>query len=105
MSDSFDDDDVPGYPKPHAEIPGSQAIPAGKISPQRLRSTYVGPLLQAFQQVIRPRPNRLGKLRKLFSGSRGESDHCPIMTYYDKKVEWAGNPQVSKVPKSLPLHR
>ncbi|MGD0900046.1 MAG: hypothetical protein ABR915_19605 [Thermoguttaceae bacterium] len=89
MSNLLDDDGVIDYPKQHSEIPGSQAIPAGKLSSQRFGSAYVWPFLQSFQQVIHPRPNRLGELRKLFSGSCSTPDHRSIMTYYDKKVERA----------------
>jgi hypothetical protein len=88
MSNLFDDDDVIDYPKLHSEIAGAQAIPTGKISSQRLGSAHVWPFLQSFQQIIDPRPNRLGELLKLFSGSCSESDHRSIMTVYDKKVKF-----------------
>jgi hypothetical protein len=80
MSNLLDDDDVFDYPKKHSEIPGSQAGSAGKLPSQRLGPAHVWPFLQSFQQVIHPRPNRLGELRKLFSGSCGKPDHRSIMT-------------------------
>jgi hypothetical protein len=49
MSNLFDDDDVIDYPKLHSEIPGSQAIPTGKISSQRLGPAHVWPFFQSFQ--------------------------------------------------------
>jgi hypothetical protein len=83
MSNSFDDDDVALNPELHAEISGPQAISAGKISPQRFSTAYIRPFLQSFQETVHPRPNRLGELRKLFSGSGGKSNHCSIVNYGD----------------------
>jgi len=87
MSNLFDDDDVLDHPKLHSEIPGSQAIPTGKISPHRFGSAHVWPFLQSFQQVVHPRPNRLRELLQLPWGSCRKSDHYSIMAVYDKKVK------------------
>jgi len=87
MSYLFDDDNVMGYPKLQSEIAGSQAIATSKVSPQRLGAAHMGPLLQSFQQMVHPRPNRLRKSLKLFAGRRGKSDHRAIMALYDKKVK------------------
>jgi hypothetical protein len=86
VSNLFDDDDVTDDPKQHSEIPRPQAIPAGKVSSQRLGPAHVWPFLQPFQQVVHPRSDRHGEVRKLFSRRCGKSDHRSIMTYYDKNV-------------------